>query len=103
MSSVSRKWLYRAAFIVGAIGLMYLMIYIDVILRARHAYQEAEKAWTVGNYKDATTWYQTTIELFSPPESKWVKISRAKLPEAKARWRKQLEDQGIKVEDYMLE
>ena len=53
--------------------------------------------------KYAYIWYQTAIELFSPPESKWVKLARQKLPEAKALWRKELERKGIKVEDYMLE
>ncbi len=103
MMPVPKKWLYRGAMLAGMISLVYLLIYLDVVLRARHSFQEAEKAWSQGNYKDATTWYQTTVELFSPPESKWVKLSKTKLPEAKARWKKQLEDQGIKVEDYMLE
>ena len=48
-------------------------------------------------------WYQTAVELFSPPESKWVKLSREKMPKAKELWRQELLKKGIKVEDYMLE
>jgi hypothetical protein len=53
--------------------------------------------------KYAYVWYQTAVELFSPPESKWVKLSREKMPRAKELWRQELLKKGIKVEDYMLE
>jgi len=135
---------------------MYLMIYLDVWLRARHSYLEGEKYlyWyehpeakitalkekyekekkkldeklskmkisredydreiEILNFnqeremeenpiKYAYVWFQTTVELFSPPESKWVKLARKKLPIAKSLWQKELESKGIKVEPYMLE
>jgi hypothetical protein len=53
--------------------------------------------------KYAYIWFQTTVELFSPPESKWVKLARKKMPLAKSLWQKELESKGIKVEPYMLE
>jgi hypothetical protein len=53
--------------------------------------------------KYAYVWYQTVVELFSPPESKWVKLSREKMPVAKELWKKELTQKGIPFEDYMLE
>ena len=53
--------------------------------------------------KYAYVWYQTAYELFSPPESKWVKLSRQKAPTAKERWKEELRAQKIPFEDYMLE
>jgi len=55
------------------------MVYLDVSYRARSAYLKAEKARAEGNYRDAEMWYETAIELHSPPESKWVKMSRKAL------------------------
>ncbi|OGS20645.1 MAG: hypothetical protein A3J83_08195 [Elusimicrobia bacterium RIFOXYA2_FULL_40_6] len=153
---MKNKWVKIAVPIFATVLLMYAMVYIDVTLRARSAYLEAEKYsyWhghpeakkqalqeklnveikkldvklakkkiskedydretevakfnhgrelEESSIKYAYVWYQTVIELFSPPESKWVKLSRQKLPAAKTLWRKELESKGIKVEDYMLE
>lgn len=53
--------------------------------------------------KYAYVWYQTAAELFSPPESKWVKLAREKLPAAKELWKKELDARKIPYKDYMLE
>jgi len=53
--------------------------------------------------KYAYIWYQTVVELFSPPESKWVKLSREKMPKAKEMWKAELRARKIPFEDYMLE
>lgn len=53
--------------------------------------------------KYAYVWYQTAVELFSPPESKWVKFSREKMPIAKEMWKEELRAKNIPFEDYMLE
>lgn len=53
--------------------------------------------------KYAYLWYQTTVELFSPPESKWVVMAREKLPVAKERWIRELKAKKIPFEDYMVE
>ncbi len=53
--------------------------------------------------KYAYIWYKTVIDLFSPPESKWVKLAKQKIGPVKEMWRKELEAKGYKVEDYMLE
>ena len=53
--------------------------------------------------KYAYIWYQTAIELFTPPESKWVKLSREKMPKAKELWRQELKAKHIQFEEYMLD
>jgi hypothetical protein len=53
--------------------------------------------------KYAYVWYQTAVQLFSPPESKWVKLSRVKMPLAKERWKAELNAHHIPYEDYMLD
>jgi len=53
--------------------------------------------------KYAYYWYQTAVELFSPPESKWVKLARKKTPLAKEKWKEELRRKGIPFEEYMLE
>lgn len=53
--------------------------------------------------KYAYIWYQTVVELFSPPESKWVRLSREKMPKAKELWKQELRAKKIPFEDYMLE
>ena len=53
--------------------------------------------------KYAYVWFQTAVELFSPPESRWVVLSRGKMAEAKALWKKELDAKKIPYEDYMLE
>ncbi len=53
--------------------------------------------------KYAYVWYKTAFELFSPPESKWVKLSREKAPIAKEKWREELRAKKIPFEEYMLD
>jgi hypothetical protein len=53
--------------------------------------------------KYAYVWYQTAVDLFSPPESKWVRFSREKMPLAKERWKAELKARKIPFEDYMLD
>ena len=151
-----KKWFRITILVAGAVIIVYAMIYVDVVLRARSAFLEGEKYWRWHNYpqekqkflderldkeikelqekfsknkitkeeqnkqeeiarfnhkreleessiKYAYVWYQTAVELFSPPESKWVRASREKLPQAREIWRQELIKMGIKVEDYMLD
>ena len=53
--------------------------------------------------KYAYIWYQTVVELFTPPESKWVKIAREQMPKAKELWKQELRSKNIPFEEYMLE
>jgi len=152
-----RKKNVRIAGLAAAtILIVYSMVYVDVVLRAREAYLEGEKymSWhenpalktealnekfqdekkeldnklsnekiTQNEYvrfleiaefdrdrlmqessvKYAYVWYQTAYELFSPPESKWVKLSRQKAPLAKEEWKNDLRAKKIPFEEYMLE
>lgn len=148
----ARRLLLVACFGAG----VYAIVYVDVVLRAREAWQEGEKYWRWADFpaerlaylqaeqrkeaqaldarraagkiseddyardkelltfryeqmaqessvKYAYVWYQTAVELFSPPESKWVRLSREKMPLAKERWKAELRAKGIPFEDYMLE
>jgi hypothetical protein len=151
-----KRWQQVALWIGGTIAVMYGMIYVDVVSRAKDAYQEAEKysywadhpaerqkvldaklaenkrkleedfakgrvskedytrdlelmqfdhnqALQESSLKYAYVWYQTVVELFSPPESKWVKLAREKLPAAKERWKAELRAKNIPFQDYMIE
>ena len=53
--------------------------------------------------KYAFQWYKDTYELFSPPESKWVKMAREKAPQALTLWKEELTAKKIPFEDYMFE
>lgn len=153
---LKRRWVQNAALVLGVIAVVYGMIYVDVILRAKEAYQEGEKFWrwhehpeekkqaltqkwdqekadldrqlakgkiTQEQYqqkldlakfdleqgleessiKYAYIWYQTAVELFTPPESKWVVLSRQKMPQAKEIWKQELRAKNIPFEEYMLQ
>ncbi|MBI4369786.1 MAG: hypothetical protein HY547_06120 [Elusimicrobia bacterium] len=64
---------------------------------------DQEEQLKESSVKYAYIWYQTAVELFSPPESKWVKLSRQKMPQAKELWKQELLANKIPFEDYMLE
>jgi hypothetical protein len=49
--------------------------------------------------KYAYQWYKDAYELFSPPESRWVRLARAKAPVALSLWKQELHAQNIPFED----
>lgn len=153
---LQKKWFRILLTTALCILLVYILIYVDVILRGRSAYLEGEKYWywyenpkekqeslkieferekfglnkklssakisdeeydtqlkiarfnyerklEESSIKYAYIWYQTVVELFSPPESKWVKLARERMPKAKELWKKELKEKNIPFEDYMLE
>ncbi len=53
--------------------------------------------------KYAYVWFQTAVKLFSPPESRWVKLSRQEMPTTLALWKKELDDRHIAYQDYMFQ
>ncbi len=53
--------------------------------------------------KYAYVWFQTAAELFSPPESRWVLLSRKRMPEARRLWKAELDSRHVRYQDYMLE
>lgn len=64
---------------------------------------ERDEAVKESSLKYAYVWFQTAVELFSPPESKWVVLSREKMALAKGLWKKELALKKIPYQDYMLE
>lgn len=98
-----KKWVQRLGLILLTAAIIYGMIYADVWARAKSAYEEGEKASQKNDWKMAYTWYQTALELFSPPESKWVKRSRLLAPAAKQKWREDLRKRKVPFEEYNLD
>ena len=141
--------------VAGIVAVFYGMVYVDVVLRARHAWLEGEQYWHWSDHPDeraafvkekyvhekaeldkkkdagkivkedydrdaellafaeqqelkestikyAYVWYQTAVDLFSPPESKWVRLSREKMPLAKERWKAELTAQKVPFDEASL-
>ncbi|HOW27621.1 MAG TPA: hypothetical protein PK876_03845 [Elusimicrobiota bacterium] len=64
---------------------------------------DREQALNDSSIKYAYQWYKDTYELFSPPESRWVREARFLAPAAKERWRDELRSKNIPFEEYMLD
>lgn len=64
---------------------------------------DRDQALNESSVKYAYQWYKDTYELFSPPESKWVRRARFLAPAAKQRWREELRSRNIPFEEYMLD
>jgi hypothetical protein len=64
---------------------------------------DTEFALQESSLKYAYQWYKDTYELFSPPESRWVRQARAKAPETLELWKAELRGQNVAFEDYMFE
>jgi hypothetical protein len=64
---------------------------------------ERDQAVAESSLKYAYVWYQTAAELFTPPESRWTAMSRAKMKTTRELWKKELDAKKIPYQDYMLE
>lgn len=62
-----------------------------------------DETFNESSAKHAYVWFRTAVELCSPPESRWVALSRRKMAEAKELWLKELQAKNIPRQDYMLE
>ena len=60
-------------------------------------------ALSESSVKYAYQWYKDAYELFSPPESKWTRLARAKAPQALALWKQELRAQNVPFDDTMFE
>jgi hypothetical protein len=151
-----KRWQERFLWIIALVAMVYGMVYVDVVWRAKESFLEGEKYWRWADHpeerqqfldtqltrekavlendrsrgklspdevghrleiaqfdhdqalkessiKYAYIWYQTTADLFSPPESRWVKMAREKMPVAKERWKAELRARKIPFEDYMID
>ena len=92
----------RKTLLWGVLGtiVVYGIVCADVVLRARHAYREGEKA---ANPKEAYAWYESAATLFVPPESKWSRMARDRMPLAKEKWKADLKARHIPFDEAMLE
>ena len=95
-----KSWRARLLWCFIGAALVYGMVCADVVLRARHAYLEGEKA---ANPRDAYAWYESAATLFTPPESQWSRLARQQMPQAKERWKADLVARHIPFEDSMIE
>ena len=77
------KWVKILVTVVVVALIMFVMVAIDVVSRAKSAYLKGEKFYAEENYKDALMWYETVVDLFQPPKNKWVKKAESKIPECK--------------------
>lgn len=64
---------------------------------------ERDQALAESSLKYAYVWYQTAAELFSPPETRWSVLARAKMAETRELWKKELDARKVPYQDYMLE
>lgn len=64
---------------------------------------ERDQAVAESSLKYAYVWYQTSAELFSPPENRWSALSREKMKAARELWKKELDARKVPYQDYMLE
>ena len=156
MNELNKNRVKIAGFILAGALAAFVIVYADVILRARHSYFEAERyvRWhqnpklkqeyfdhqfdlkkagleknlnagkitrqkfdeeleaaqfdrdfrmQESSLKYAYQWYKDTYELFSPPESRWVKLAREKAPQTLAVWKEELREKKIPFTDTMLE
>jgi len=151
-----KGWFINFLFVLAGVAGVYVLIYVDVVSRAKDAYLEGEKylSWyqnpdlktqyfqkqyneekakldgrlakkeisaeEYGEWLDslkfdqefsvaesplkyAYQWYKDAYELFTPPESKWVRMAREKAPQVLIMWKQELRDKKIPFEDYMFE
>lgn len=64
---------------------------------------ERDEQVSESSLKYAYVWFQTAAELFTPPESTWTRMSRAKMKTTRELWKKELDAKKIPYQDYMLE
>ena len=80
-------WRRRLLWMIAGAVAVYAIVATDVVLRARYAYLEGEKA---ANPREAYAWYESAATLFTPPESRWSRLAREKMPAAKEAWKADL-------------
>ena len=154
---MKRSRFLRIGGIILATGcVVYALVYVDLIFRAREAYLEGEKylEWNAhpdlkkayydklladkeekinanlksghitvtesqeqlalahfeekerlseSSLKYAYVWFQTAVQLFSPPDSRWVEKSRLEMPRTLALWKQELDLKRIPYQDYMFQ
>lgn len=64
---------------------------------------ERDQAVAESSLKYAFVWHRTAVELFTPPETRWTRASRERLPEVREAWRREMAARGIKVADHVFQ
>lgn len=64
---------------------------------------EEKERLSESSLKYAYVWFQTAVQLFSPPESRWVKRARLEMPKTLILWKKELDSKQIPYQDYMFQ
>ena len=64
---------------------------------------ERDEAVKDSSAKYAYVWYRTAVELFTPPESRWVGLSRARMEDAKRLWRSELKARGVALPESVFQ
>jgi hypothetical protein len=82
------------------VAAVYGIVCADVVWRARHAYLEGEAA---ASPKVAYAWYESAATLFVPPESRWSRLAREKMPIAREKWKAELRARRIPFDDAQLD
>ncbi|MBI3299378.1 MAG: hypothetical protein HYZ75_14520 [Elusimicrobia bacterium] len=62
-----------------------------------------DEAVSESSLKLAYHWYKTADELFSPPDTKFVRLARERMVSAKRLWKAELDAAKIPYDDAMLE
>lgn len=79
------------------------MLEAEYLQRVKLERFRADEAAAESSLKYAYHWHKTAVELFSPPRSRWVRLSESRMAEAKELWKKELDSKKIPYEEYMLE
>ncbi len=64
---------------------------------------ERDRAAAESPLKSAYAWFESSADLFSPPDNRWSRLSRRRLEETRELWGKELKARGIPYHDRMLE
>ena len=94
------SWRRRLLWLSLGAAAVYGIVCADVVWRARQAYLEGEKA---ANPREAYAWYEAAATLFIPPESRWSRLAREKMPQAKDRWKADLKTRHVPFDPVMIE
>lgn len=64
---------------------------------------ERDQSVAESSLKYAYVWYRTSVELFTPPETRWTRAARERMTQTRELWRQELAARGIKAADHMLQ
>lgn len=75
---MNNKVLRISSIVLGVIIVVFIMIWLETLHRAKEAFYEGEKEYKKKNYEMAVVWYGSTIRFYTPG-SKWVKKAKERI------------------------